>query len=133
VHKDTVVACVRCVTEPRAQEVRSTTTSALFALADWLTAHGCTHLAMEASGVYWKPVWQILEGRVELVLANAQHIRNVPGTKTDVNDAMWIADLLAHGLIRPSFVPPAPIVASMPAVHCEVDAQGPTPPMRSTE
>ena len=65
--------------------------------------------AMEATGVYWKPVWHVLEGSFELVLANAQHIRNVPGRKTDVNDAMWIADLLAHGLIRSSFVPPAPI------------------------
>src|SRR5512145_2169863 len=64
---------------------------------------------MEATGVYWKPVWHLLEGQVELVLANAQHIRNVPGRKTDVNDATWIADLLAHGLIRSSFVPPAAI------------------------
>lgn len=111
VHKDTVVACVRCVIDPVAHEVRTfgTTTGDLFALADWLTGHGCTHVAMEASGVYWKPVWHILEGRVALVLANAQHIRNVPGRKTDVNDAMWIADLLAHGLIRSSFVPPAAI------------------------
>jgi transposase len=64
---------------------------------------------MEATGIYWRPVWHILEGQFELVLANAQHIKNVPGRKTDVNDAMWIADLLAHGLIRASFVPPAPI------------------------
>ena len=64
---------------------------------------------MEATGVYWKPVWHVLEEQFELVLANAQHIRNVPGRKTDVNDATWIADLLAHGLIRSSFVPPAPI------------------------
>lgn len=111
VHKDTVVACVRCVSEPTHREVRTlqTTTKALFTLADWLESHGCTHIAMEATGVYWKPVWHLLEGRFELVLANAQHIRNVPGRKTDVNDAMWIADLLAHGLIRSSFVPPARI------------------------
>lgn len=111
VHKDTVVACVRCVSVPTAREVRTfgTTTSELLALADWLDSHECTHVAMEATGVYWKPVWHLLEGRFELVLANAQHIRNVPGRKTDVNDAMWIADLLAHGLIRSSFVPPAPI------------------------
>ncbi|HZY05142.1 MAG TPA: IS110 family transposase [Anaeromyxobacteraceae bacterium] len=111
VHKDTVVACVRCVTEPVHKEVRTfgTTTSELFALADWLESQGCTHIAMEATGVYWKPVWHLLEGRFELLLANAQHIRNVPGRKTDVNDAMWIADLLAHGLIRSSFVPPARI------------------------
>jgi transposase len=111
VHKQTVVACVRCVSSPSAHEVRSfaTTTRELLELADWLDSHGCTHVAMEATGVYWKPVWHLLEGRFELVLANAQHIRNVPGRKTDVNDAMWIADLLAHGLIRSSFVPPAPI------------------------
>lgn len=111
VHKDSVVACVRCVSEPTRSEVRSfaTTTTALFALADWLESFGCTHVAMEATGVYWKPVWHILEGRFDLVLANAAHIKNVPGRKTDVNDAMWIAGLLAHGLIRGSFVPPAPI------------------------
>ncbi|QQX89932.1 IS110 family transposase (plasmid) [Cupriavidus necator] len=111
VHKDTIVACVRCVSAPAHQEVRSfdSTTAGLLALADWLALHGCTHVAMEATGVYWKPVWHILEGNFELVLANAQHIRNVPGRKTDVNDAMWIADLLAHGLIRSSFVPPAAI------------------------
>ena len=111
VHKDTVVACVRCVTEPQHREVRTfgTTTSELFALGDWLESHACTHVAMEATGVYWKPIWHMLEGRFELVLGNAQHIRNVPGRKTDVNDAMWIADLLAHGLIRSSFVPPSRI------------------------
>ena len=111
VHKQTVVACVRCVSSVSAHEVRSfaTTTRELLELADWLDSHGCTHVAMEATGVYWKPVWHLLEGRFELVLANAQHIRNVPGRKTDVNDAMWIAELLAHGLIRSSFVPPAPI------------------------
>ena len=69
----------------------------------------CTHVAMEATGVYWKPVWHILEGRFELMLANAAHVKNVPGRKSDVNDATWIADLLAHGLIRASFVPPPPI------------------------
>jgi transposase len=111
VHKDTVVACARCVSEPQHREVCTfgTTTRDLFALADWLEARGCTHVAMEATGIYWKPIWHLLEGRFELVLANAQHIRNVPGRKTDVNDATWIADLLAHGLIRSSFVPPASI------------------------
>lgn len=73
------------------------------------STHAVTHVAMEATSVYWKPVWRLLEGHVELVLANAQHIRNVLGRKTDVNDAAWIADLLAHGLIRSSFVPPPPI------------------------
>jgi transposase len=111
VHKDTVVACVRCVSSPPVQEVRrfGTTTRELLALSEWLGSHGCTHVAMEATGVYWKPVWHLLEDRFTLVLANAQHIRNVPGRKTDVNDATWIADLLAHGLIRSSFVPPAPV------------------------
>jgi transposase len=111
VHKDTVVAAVRCVSSPRHQEVHAfpTTTAGLLTLSEWLATHGCTHVAMEATGVYWKPVWHVLEGDFELVLANAQHIRNVPGRKTDVADAAWIADLLAHGLIRSSFVPPAPI------------------------
>jgi len=112
VHKDTVVACARLVTEREVvQEVETfgTTTQGLLALADWLAARGCTHAAMEATGVYWKPVWHVLEASVALVLANAAHIRNMPGRKTDVNDAMWIADLLAHGLIRGSFVPPTAI------------------------
>lgn len=111
VHKDSVVARVRCVSAPQADETRTfaTTTGALIELQEWLSAQAVTHVAMEATGVYWKPVWHLLEGYFELVLANAQHIRNVPGRKTDVNDAAWIADLLAHGLIRSSFVPPAPI------------------------
>ena len=111
VHKDMVMARVRCVSEPAHDEVRSfaTTTSALLQLNDWLSEQGVTHVAMEATGVYWKPIWHLLEEHFELVLANAQHIKNVPGRKTDVNDASWIADLLAHGLIRSSFVPPTPI------------------------
>jgi len=111
VHKDSVVARIRCVSEPRHDEVRTfaTTTTALMEMGEWLGSHGVTHVAMEATGVYWKPVWHLLEGDFELILANAQHIRNVPGRKTDVSDAAWIADLLAHGLIRSSFVPPAPI------------------------
>ncbi len=111
VHKDSVVARVRCVCEPLHDEVKSfaTTTAALLELNEWLTSHGVSHVAMEATGVYWKPVWHMLEEDFELVLANASHIKNVPGRKTDVNDATWIADLLAHGLIRSSFVPPAPI------------------------
>ena len=93
------------------REVKSfpTTTRGLLALADWLREVGCTQVAMEETGVYWKPVWHVLEGEFELVLANAAHIKNVPGRKSDVNDASWIADLLAHGLIRSSFVPPGPI------------------------
>ena len=112
VHKDSVVACARTVTGQKAtREVKTfgTTTRDLLALADWLTARGCTHVAMEATGVYWKPVWHVLEGSFELVLATAMHIRNIPGRKTDVNDATWIADLLAHGLIRGSFVPAPPL------------------------
>jgi transposase len=107
VPKDTVVVSVRCVSPPAHREVRqfATTTTGLRALADWLASHGCTHVAMEATGVYWKPVWHVLEGGCALVPANAQLVRNVPGRKTDVNDATWLADLLAHGLIRSSFVP----------------------------
>lgn len=110
VHKDTVVACVRCVSKPEHRETRSfaTTTRGLLALGEWIAERGCSHVAMEATGIYRRPVWHVLEGQAELVLANAQHIKNVPGRKTDVNDAMWIADLLAHGLIRSSFAPPQP-------------------------
>jgi transposase len=112
VHKDQVTACRRVATDGKAtQEVRSfsSTTTGLLSLSEWLTEVECTHVAMEATGVYWKPVWHILEGSFELVLANAQHVRNVPGRKSDVSDAMWLADLLAHGLIRGSFVPPTPV------------------------
>jgi transposase len=112
VHKDVVVACVRIAQAGKvSQDVRSfsTTTSGLLELQEWLTSGECTHVAMEATGVYWKPVWHVLEGSFELLLANAQHVRNVPGRKSDVNDAMWLADLLAHGLIRGSFVPPTPV------------------------
>jgi transposase len=111
VHKDVVVAAVRCVSEPVHQEVRSfgTTTGELLSLSEWLKSQGCTHVVMEATGVYWKPVWHLLEESFELVLVNAQHVKNVPGRKTDVADAMWLAELLAHGLVRSSFVPPARI------------------------
>ena len=112
VHKQTVVACVRIAGDgPPLQEVRTfaTTTSGLLALADWLDSFGVEQVGMEATGVYWKPVWHVLEGHFELVLANAAHVKNVPGRKTDVNDAMWLADLLAHGLIRASFVPPVAV------------------------
>jgi transposase len=111
VHKDTVVACARhMVNGTVTREIRTfrTTTKDLLALSEWLANQGCTHVAMEATGVYWKPVWHILsDGDVTLVLANAAHVKNVPGRKTDVNDATWLADLLAHGLIRGSFVPDA--------------------------
>ena len=109
VHKDTVVAGVRHMANGSVRrEVRTfkTTTKELLALSEWLAAEGCTHVAMEATGVYWKPVWHILsDGDFTLLLANAAHVKNVPGRKTDVNDATWLADLLAHGLIRGSFVP----------------------------
>jgi transposase len=112
VHKDMVVACVRHVVGGVVKrEVRTfkTLTKDLLALSEWLASDGCTHVVMEATGVYWKPVWQILsDGDVALTLANAAHVKNVPGRKTDVNDATWLADLLAHGLIRGSFVPDAP-------------------------
>jgi len=112
VHKATVVACLRLVIDGKVvKEVRTfeTTTASLMALSDWLADNKCTHIAMEATGVYWKPVWHILAaGEFELVLANAAHVKNVPGRKTDVSDAEWLADLLAHGLIRASFVPDTP-------------------------
>jgi transposase len=109
VHKKTVVAAIRLVEGNKViTEVRTfpTTTAGLLALSDWISENGCTHVAMEATGVYWKPVWHVLsDGEVELILANAAHVKNVPGRKTDVSDASWLAELLAHGLIRASFVP----------------------------
>jgi transposase len=112
VHAGSVTACVRIASGADVTYQHRTvaaTTQGLLELADWFAANGCTHVAMEATGVYWKPVWHVLEEPFTLVLANAMHIRNVPGRKSDVNDATWLADLLAHGLIRGSFVPPAPI------------------------
>jgi len=112
VHKDTVAAGVRIAGDgPAKTDVRTfdTTTPGLLALSAWLAENGCTHVAMEATGVYWKPVWHILaDGDLTLILANAAHVKNVPGRKTDVADAVWLADLLAHGLVRASFVPEAP-------------------------
>lgn len=112
VHKETVVACARHMLNGTVnREVRTfkTTTRDLLALSEWLASQGITHVAMEATGVYWKPVWHILsDGDFTLVLANAGHVKNVPGRKTDVNDATWLADLMAHGLIRGSFVPDSP-------------------------
>jgi transposase len=109
VHKAMIVACVRLMCGGKVnRECRTfdTTTSGLTALLEWLTLVGCTHVAMEATGVYWKPVWNILsDGGFELILANAARIKNVPGRKTDMNNAMWIADLVVCGLIRVSFVP----------------------------
>ncbi len=109
VHKDSVVACVRIVSKGETKrECRTfeTTTAGLESLRDWLTSWECKLAAMEATGVYWMPVWKILdEGAFTLIVVNARHIKAVPGRKTDMNDAMWIADLAAFGLIRGSFVP----------------------------
>jgi transposase len=112
VHARSVTACVRIASGPDVtyqHRTVPTTTRGLLELADWLAAAQCTHVGMEATGVYWKPVWHILEGQLTLILANALHVRHVPGRKSDMTDAAWIADLLAHGLIRSSFVPPAEI------------------------
>lgn len=113
VHQKTVVACVRLASGADvSQQTKTfaTTTTGLGALAAWLHEHAVTHVVMEATGVYWKPVWHILDdGELTLLLANARDVRNLPGRKTDASDAAWLADLLAHGLVRPSFVPPAPI------------------------
>jgi transposase len=109
IHKKSVVAAIRITEENKVTtEVKTfaTTTAGLLALSEWLSENGCTYVAMEATGVYWKPVWHILSGgEMELILANAAHVKNLPGRKTDVSDAAWLADLLAHGLIRGSFVP----------------------------
>jgi len=113
IHKKSVLACVR-VPNPeggRRQEARTfgTTAAQLLALRDWLHAHGVTHVAMESTGVYWKPVYYVLESTLTCLLVNAAHISRVPGRKTDVSDGEWLAQLLEHGLLRGSFVPPVPI------------------------
>jgi transposase len=113
VHKAQVTVCV-CVPDRRgvrselARQV-STMTADLLELRDWLKGLGVTHVAMEATGVYWKPVYYVLEDDFELLLVNAQHVKNVPGRKTDMADAQWLCQLLEHGLLRASFVPPKPI------------------------
>ena len=109
VHKRTVVACVLtpgAAGTPQ-KEVRTfgTMTADVLALAEWLAAAGCTHVAMEGTGVYWQPIWNLLEDRFTLLLVNARHVKAVPGRKTDVKDAEWLADLLRHGLLTGSFVP----------------------------
>jgi transposase len=113
VHKKTVVACLRRITDAGHLEEQvlrfGTTTAELLALADWLAGHGVRQVAMESTGVYWKPVYNLLEPHFELMLVNAQHIKQVPGRKTDVTDSQGIAELLQYGLLRPSFVPPRPI------------------------
>jgi hypothetical protein len=115
VHKAQVTACVRVPARggERAQEVAEfqTTVRGLLALRDWLKAHRVTQVAMEATGVYWKPVWAILEEEFDCLLCNARHVKQVPGRKTDVSDAAWLCQLLEAGLLQRSFVPPKPIRA----------------------
>ena len=109
VHSETVVACVRIQQGARARHERrtfSTTTKGLKGLRSWLVAEGVTHAVMESTGVYWKPVWHVLSVSIQLLLANAMQVKNLPGRKSDVSDATWLSDLLAHGLIRASMVPP---------------------------
>jgi len=108
VHAQTVVACL--IKDGR-KETRtfSTMTDDLLGLLDWLTAEGCTHVAIESTGVYWRPVFNILEGDMEVILVNARHVKAVPGRKTDVKDCEWLADLLRHGLLKASFIPPLEI------------------------
>jgi len=112
VHKDSVEACVRRMSAGGKveHEVRhwGTTTRELMAMAEWLGSMGVTQVAMESTGVYWKPIFNILEARFEILLANAHHLKNVPGRKTDIRDCQWIAQLLQHGLLKGSFIPPRP-------------------------
>ena len=112
VHKKFLVACLICVADDGhvTKEIRkfSTMLDDLLTLADWLQAHGVTHVAMESTGVYWKPVYNVLEGTCDVWVVNAQHFKAVPGRKTDVRDGEWLAELLRHGLLRPSFVPAKP-------------------------
>lgn len=113
VHKDSVVACVRVPGPDGKRQTHSyefgTTTRDLLAMRDWLVGHGVTLVGMESTGVYWKPVFYLLEDDIECWLLNARHLRNVPGRKTDIADAAWITQLVEHGLVRPSFVPPKEI------------------------
>jgi transposase len=112
IHKKTVVACLLTTEEgqPPVKVIRTfrTMTVELLALANWLHTAACTHVAMESTGVYWRPIYNLLEGLFELLVVNAQHIKAVPGRKTDVKDAEWIAELLRHGLLRGSFIPSKP-------------------------
>jgi transposase len=113
VHRDTVAVCVRVPgpgsTRQKVVKTFGTMTADLLALRDWLTSQGVTHVAMESTGVLWKPVYYLLEPAFTVILVNAAHMKNVPGRKTDVKDCEWIAELLEHGLLRASFVPPKPI------------------------
>lgn len=110
VHKKTVVACALTPDGKggwqKTLATFSTMTADLLRLSDWLSENGCTHVAMESTGEYWQPVFNLLEATLEVILVNAAHIKNVPGRKTDIKDAQWIAELLQHGLLRASFIPP---------------------------
>src|SRR5947209_19571800 len=113
VHKETVVACLMLTASSgkMTHEVRTfaTTTLGLQTMAQWFASQQVSHVAMESTGIYWRPVFTILEGRFEVILVNAQHMKAVPGHKTDIKDSEWLADLLRHGLLRASFIPPKPI------------------------
>ena len=111
IHKKIILACILICTAQglqRKTEAFGTTVPELLRLLAWLKAHECSHVAMESTGVFWKPIYNLLEGEVEILLVNAQQTKALPGRKTDVKDAEWIADLLQHGLLRGSFVPPRP-------------------------
>src|SRR5690242_15263858 len=112
VHKASLAACVLIAgADGKQRHVRrfGTMTQDVMKLADWLAEQGVGMLAMESTGIYWKPIWNLLEGQFEMILVNAQHIKAVPGRKTDIRDCEWIAELLQHGLLRGSFVPPEPV------------------------
>jgi len=113
VHKKTITACLMtgAAGKPPCKTIKtfSTMTQDLLACRDWLISEGCTHAVVESTGVYWKPLFNVLEETIEVVLANARHIKNVPGRKTDVKDCEWLAQLLRHGLVKGSFIPPKPI------------------------
>src|SRR5579883_1070 len=112
VHKKTVTACIITPNQKGGtnREIRTfgTHTNSLLNMLDWLLSLNCTHVAMESTGEYWRPVFNILESSLEVMLVNARHVKNVPGRKTDVKDSQWLAELLQHGLLRPSFIPPLP-------------------------
>src|SRR6478609_1880961 len=125
VHKKTVVACVRRINPDGAVDATVHTfgamTADLLALADWLDAHGVREVAMESTGVYWKPIFHVLEGRFDLMLVNAGRLKQVPGRKTDVKDAEWIAQLLQHGLLSPSFIPKPEIREIRELTRCRAE------------
>jgi Transposase len=134
VHKDTVVACVGTPETGGSREQTTRTFKAmtidLMGLRDWLVAMGVTLVGMESTGVYWKPVFYVLEDEIECWLLNARKLRNVPGRKTDVQDAEWICQLVEHGLVRPSFVPPKPIRPGAPRSASSILRWRPPSPSR---